>query len=108
MMLWLGHRILLESKLDECSYFTIRGSASSLSFLVQGLLASVNAYGGITATVDQQPYTQGFQSVMGIALYLKYGLTPANINTSNRALIDKTNVDQVVNLVGGANAIRGG
>lgn len=64
--------------------------------------------GIITATVDQQPYIQGFQAVMEIALYLKYGITPSNINTSNRALIDKTNVDQVVNLVGGANAIRGG
>lgn len=64
--------------------------------------------GTITATVDQQPYIQGFQAVTEIALYLKYGLTPANINTSNRALIDKTNVDQVVNLVGGANAVRGG
>ena len=64
--------------------------------------------GVINATVDQQPYIQGFQAVMEIALYLKYGITPTNINTSNRALIDKTNVDQVVPLVGGANAIRGG
>src|SRR5712692_2988146 len=64
--------------------------------------------GVINATVDQQPYIQGFQAVMEIALYLKYGITPANINTSNRALIDQTNVDQVVPLVGGANAIRGG
>lgn len=64
--------------------------------------------GVITATVDQQPYIQGFQAVMELALYLKYGITPANINTSNRALIDKSNVDQVVSLVGGPNAIRGG
>src|SRR5579859_414885 len=64
--------------------------------------------GVINATVDQQPYTQGFQAVIELALYLKYGITPANINTSNRALIDSTNVDQVVPLVGGANAIRGG
>lgn len=64
--------------------------------------------GVITATVDQQPYIQGFQAVMELALYLKYGITPSNINTSNRALIDKTNVDQVVNLVGGSNAVRGG
>jgi simple sugar transport system substrate-binding protein len=64
--------------------------------------------GVITATVDQQPYIQGFQAVTELALYLKYGITPSNINTSNRALIDKTNVDQVVNLVGGPNAVRGG
>jgi simple sugar transport system substrate-binding protein len=64
--------------------------------------------GVITATVDQQPYTQGYQSIMELVLYLKYGLTPADINTSHNALIDKTNVDQVASLVGGANAIRGG
>ena len=56
--------------------------------------------GAITATVDQQPYIQGFQSVMEIALYLKYAISPANINTSTGALIDKTNVDQVISLAG--------
>src|SRR5438105_4714640 len=55
--------------------------------------------GTITATVDQQPYIQGFQSVMQLVLYLKYYLAPANINTSTNALIDKNNVDQVVSLV---------
>jgi simple sugar transport system substrate-binding protein len=75
--------------------------------LSSDILSSIKS-GVITATVDQQPYIQGFQAVMEIALYLRYGITPANINTSNRALIDKTNVDQVVPLVGGANAIRGG
>ena len=75
--------------------------------LSSDILSAVKS-GVITATVDQQPYIQGFQSIMDIALYLKYGITPSNINTSNRALVDQTNVDQVVNLVGGANAIRGG
>jgi simple sugar transport system substrate-binding protein len=55
--------------------------------------------GTITATVDQQPFIQGFQSVMQLALYLKYAIAPANINTSNGALIDKSNVDKVVSLV---------
>ena len=64
--------------------------------------------GVITATVDQQPYIQGYQSIMELALYLKYGITPTDINTSHRALIDQTNVNQVVSLVGGANAVRGG
>jgi simple sugar transport system substrate-binding protein len=75
--------------------------------LSQDILAAIKS-GVINATVDQQPYIQGFQSVMNLALNLKYGITPSNINTSNRALIDQTNVDQVVSLVGGANAIRGG
>ena len=36
---------------------------------------------------------------MQLALYLKYGIAPANINTSTGALIDKTNVDKVVSLM---------
>jgi len=75
--------------------------------LSSDILAAIKS-GVITATVDQQPYIQGFQAVMNLALYLKYGITPSNINTSNRALIDQSNVSQVVPLVGGANAIRGG
>jgi simple sugar transport system substrate-binding protein len=63
------------------------------------ILSAVKS-GVITATVDQQPYIQGYQSVTQLALYLKYGLSPANINTSTGALIDKNNVDQVVNLAG--------
>jgi len=62
------------------------------------ILSSIKS-GAITATVDQQPYIQGFQSVMQLALYLKYAISPANINTSNGALIDKNNVDKVVSLV---------
>ncbi len=62
------------------------------------ILSSIKS-GAIVATVDQQPYIQGFQSVMQLALYLKYNLSPGNINTSNGALIDKNNVDKVVSLV---------
>jgi simple sugar transport system substrate-binding protein len=62
------------------------------------ILAAIKS-GTITATVDQQPYIQGFQSVMQLALYLKYAIAPSNLNTSNGALIDKSNVDKVVSLV---------
>jgi simple sugar transport system substrate-binding protein len=62
------------------------------------ILSSIKS-GAITATVDQQPYIQGFQSVMQLALYLKYAIAPSNLNTSNGALIDKSNVDKVVSLV---------
>jgi simple sugar transport system substrate-binding protein len=55
--------------------------------------------GDITATVDQQPYSQGFMSVMQMALYLKYGLFPSDIPTGGTGLIDKTNVELVESLV---------
>src|SRR2546428_724111 len=75
--------------------------------LSQDILTAIKS-GVINSTVDQQPYIQGFQAIWNLTLYLKYGITPSNIKTSNRALIDSTNVDQVVPLVGGANAVRGG
>jgi simple sugar transport system substrate-binding protein len=55
--------------------------------------------GRIIATIDQQPYAQGFVSVIELALQMKYGLKPASVNTSNGAVIDKTNVASVAALV---------
>ena len=49
--------------------------------------------GRIIATADQQGYVQGFQTVMQGALYLDFGLAPANINSGGNALIDETNVE---------------
>jgi simple sugar transport system substrate-binding protein len=48
--------------------------------------------GRIIATADQQPYVQGFQSVMQAALNLDFGLSPSDINSGGRGLIDKNNV----------------
>lgn len=48
--------------------------------------------GDIIATADQQGYVQGFQSVTQGVLYIDFGLSPANINSGGRGLIDKTNV----------------
>ncbi len=67
--------------------------------ITSDILSAIKS-GTITATVDQQPFIQGYQSVTELALYLRYGLAPANINTSNGALIDKNNVSQVVALAG--------
>jgi simple sugar transport system substrate-binding protein len=55
--------------------------------------------GAIAATVDQQPYSQGFMAVMQMALYLKYGLFPSDIATGGSGLVDKSNVDLVSSLV---------
>lgn len=48
--------------------------------------------GDIIATADQQGYVQGFQSVMQGALWLDFGLAPANINSGGLGLIDESNV----------------
>ena len=55
--------------------------------------------GQIIATIDQQPYSQGFMSVMQMALYLKYGLHPSSIPTGGTGMIDKSNVSLVSSLV---------
>ncbi|MHC4517361.1 MAG: substrate-binding domain-containing protein [Planctomycetota bacterium] len=53
--------------------------------------------GHIRCTVDQQPYIQGFYPVMQLTLYLRYGIVPSDID-AGAAIIDKTNVDQVIEL----------
>jgi ABC-type sugar transport system substrate-binding protein len=55
--------------------------------------------GAINATVDQQPYSQGFLAVMEMALYLKFGLFPSDVATGGTGLVDDTNVDFVSKLV---------
>jgi simple sugar transport system substrate-binding protein len=55
--------------------------------------------GAINATVDQQPYSQGFLAVTQMALYLKFGLFPSDVATGGTGLVDKSNVDFVSRLV---------
>jgi simple sugar transport system substrate-binding protein len=56
--------------------------------------------GTITATVDQQPYSQGFYAVTQLALYLKYGLYPSDMDTGGLGLVDASNVAFVKELTG--------
>ena len=37
---------------------------------------------------------------MQLALYLKYGLTPANVDTSNNSVVDNTNAGLAASLSG--------
>lgn len=55
--------------------------------------------GTTIATIEQQPYLQGFYSVEQLALYLEYGLQPSDINTGD-AIVDKSNIAQVAALAG--------
>jgi simple sugar transport system substrate-binding protein len=57
-------------------------------------------HGDIVATVDQQFYSQAFQTVMQLALYLKYGLLPSNIDTSDTSVVDNTNAGLAASLSG--------
>ena len=53
--------------------------------------------GHIRCTVDQQPYIQGFYPVLQLTFYLRYGIVPSDID-AGAAIIDKDNVDQVIEL----------
>ena len=48
--------------------------------------------GRILAVADQQPYIEGFQSIMQAALKTDFGLSSANINSGGNSLVDKSNV----------------
>lgn len=56
--------------------------------------------GELIAAVDQQPYSQGFYAVTQLALYIKYGLYPSEMDTGGKGLVDKTNYDQAVKWAG--------
>ena len=56
--------------------------------------------GKITATVDQQPYAQGFYAITELALEIKYGLYPADVKTGGSGLVDKTNYEAAVKFAG--------
>ncbi|MEK7993878.1 MAG: substrate-binding domain-containing protein [Planctomycetota bacterium] len=53
--------------------------------------------GHIRCTVDQQPYIQGFYPVIQLALYLRYGIVPSDID-AGAAIIDRSNIEQVIEL----------
>lgn len=66
----------------------------------QSILENIAA-GELTATVDQQPYSQGYYAVTQVALNLKYGLWPSDMDTGGTGLIDKTNYEAAVKWAGG-------
>lgn len=56
--------------------------------------------GDLIAAVDQQPYSQGYYAVTQLALYLKYGLYPSEMDTGGKGLVDKSNYKQAVKWAG--------
>jgi simple sugar transport system substrate-binding protein len=53
--------------------------------------------GTIKFSVDQQPYLQGYLSIVTLALHRRYGLMPANIDTGT-TIITADKVEQVLEL----------
>jgi simple sugar transport system substrate-binding protein len=62
--------------------------------LTKDIIAGIKN-GVIDATVDQQPYSQGFYAVMQLVLYARYGLYPSDMNTGGLGLVDRSNVASV-------------
>jgi simple sugar transport system substrate-binding protein len=57
-------------------------------------IATLIAEGHIDATIDQQPYLQGFYPVVQLTLFLRYGLAPSSID-AGAALIDRSNLESI-------------
>lgn len=56
--------------------------------------------GGIIATVDQQPYSQGYFTIEQLALEIRYGLYPSDMKTGGNGLVDSTNYKPAVEFAG--------
>ena len=56
--------------------------------------------GDIAATVDQQPYSQGYFSIALLALKIKYGLYPSDMKTGGLGLVDRSNYQPAVDFAG--------
>ena len=50
--------------------------------------------GHIDATIDQQPYAQGFYPVVQLTLFLRFGILPSTMN-AGAAFIDRSNLDAI-------------
>jgi simple sugar transport system substrate-binding protein len=55
--------------------------------------------GYLLQAVDQQPYLQGFETIMWLYLNSQYALAPGNDILTGPGIIDQSNVDKVADLV---------
>lgn len=56
--------------------------------------------GDLSATVDQQPYSQGYFTVVQLALNARFGLAPSDMDTGGSGLVDADNVSVAKSLMG--------
>jgi simple sugar transport system substrate-binding protein len=76
----------------------LKGKVAGGSFdLVADILNAIEK-GELQFTIAQQPYLQGFQSVINLYLHKRYNLTPPDIN-ARTDLVTQENVAKVKELV---------
>lgn len=56
--------------------------------------------GAMFATMDQQPYLQGYYPIAMIAMAARYGLTPTDVDTGQGAFLDQDRIGAVKPLIG--------
>jgi simple sugar transport system substrate-binding protein len=56
--------------------------------------------GAMFATMDQQPYLQGYYPIAQIAMAARYGLTPTDVDTGQGAFLDQARIGAVKPLIG--------
>jgi simple sugar transport system substrate-binding protein len=57
-------------------------------------IVTLMAEGHIDATIDQQPYAQGFYPVVQLTLFLRFGILPSTMD-AGAAFIDRSNLDAI-------------
>jgi simple sugar transport system substrate-binding protein len=63
-------------------------------------IANAVESGAMFATMDQQPYLQGYYPIAQIALAKRYGLTPTDVDTGQGAFLDQTRIGAVKEMIG--------
>ncbi|PZO80260.1 MAG: ABC transporter substrate-binding protein [Mesorhizobium amorphae] len=63
-------------------------------------IANAVESGAMFATMDQQPYLQGYYPIAQIAMAKKYGLTPTDVDTGQGAFLDQARIGAVKPLIG--------
>lgn len=78
----------------------LSGKIHFSTFDLSDEIAEAIEHGTIAFAIDQQPYLQGYMSVVMLTLYSRYGIIPANDMHSGPAFITTENLQSVRNLSG--------
>lgn len=63
-------------------------------------IANAVQSGEMFATMDQQPYLQGYYPIAQIAMAARYGLTPTDVDTGQGAFLDQSRIGDIMPLIG--------